>query len=183
MISPREPSEPHFIRYPQFGAELAGWLLVLTCPSPGLRDQGPQQTKCSEEFWSCSIRKVQEAWGGKAAAVHPPKSVSHSEPGSLLCQKAPSQQDLRRCGCFSFTAMPWPPELDTQLRWFSGSLSCEMGFIYRKIWKMQLRQLWQAKTKDLCLFLTHAYGFWIHPEEFAAINTYARRKLWQQKPT
>lgn len=147
---------------------------VLTCPSLGVREQAPHQRKCCEEFWP-PLGRCRRLEGGKAAAVPPPESVSHSEPGSLPCQKAPSQQDLARCGCFSFTAIPWPPELDTQLRWFSGSLSCEMRFIYRKAYKMQLRQLWQATTKDLSLFLTHARGFWIHPEESAAINIYARK--------
>lgn len=85
----------------------------------------------------------------------------------------------------SFAAIPWPPELDMQLTSFFGSPSCEMRFIYRKAYKMQLRRLRQAKTKDFSFFWTHARGFQIHPEDFTAvhIHVYAKIKLRWQKPT
>lgn len=97
MSSPREPSELHFIRYPWFGAELAE-CFCFNLSLPG--GEGPRSL-ADQVLWGI-LNFHGEGAGGlreESSSSSAPQSVSHSEPGSLLCQKAPPQQDLGRCGC------------------------------------------------------------------------------------
>lgn len=111
--TPRSLTEPCFIRHPRFGAQLAA-CFALNLPLIG--GEGPDPTRGSAIV--TSVTKVQEAGGRKAAAAAVTAWVclSDSEPGSLFYQEEPPCQDLARCGCFSFAAMPWPPEPDTRPR-------------------------------------------------------------------